>query len=221
MLDMSTWLPEFTEKVKETFGDRIVCIGLQGSYSRGESGPDSGIDVVVILDKLSPADIKTYESAIDSLPSRDKIRGFISGKQELLCWEPSDLFQFYYDTMPVVGNLDSIVPLIGRENVYRAIRIGGCRLYRSCVRNMLHKKDLDSLKKLYKAVRFILQAQYYVEAGIFLRRNEDLMPRLTPENRDMLETSLRVREMESITPEEFDALSQKLFLFAGKTIRNS
>ncbi|NCA92915.1 nucleotidyltransferase domain-containing protein, partial [bacterium] len=46
------WLDSFTKSVKDTFGQRIVCAGIQGSCARGEATEKSDIDVVVILDKF-------------------------------------------------------------------------------------------------------------------------------------------------------------------------
>ena len=54
---------------------------------------------------------------LDSLPDRELICGFLSGKEELLNWEPSDLFQFYYDTKPLKGCLDELLPLLDKAAV--------------------------------------------------------------------------------------------------------
>ena len=54
MVSITPWMEEFTAAVRAAFGERVYCIGLQGSYVRGEAGPDSDIDVVVILDQLLP-----------------------------------------------------------------------------------------------------------------------------------------------------------------------
>ena len=56
----------------------------------------SDIDVVVILDELSVADIETYNAMLDTLPHRELICGFLSGQKEIMAWEPSDLFQFIH-----------------------------------------------------------------------------------------------------------------------------
>ena len=37
---------------------------------------------------------------------RELICGFLSGKNEILNWEPSDLFRFCNDTTPIKGSLD-------------------------------------------------------------------------------------------------------------------
>ena len=101
MVDIKTWIKTFTEKIEQTFADRVWFIGLQGSYGRGEATETSDIDVVVILDELRMNDLKTYRDMLDTLPNRELICGFISGKADLLNWEASDLFQFYYDTTPI------------------------------------------------------------------------------------------------------------------------
>ena len=78
---------------------------------------------------------------LDSLPDRELICGFLSGKEELLNWEPSDLFQFYYDTKPLKGCLDELLPLLDKAAVERAVKIGACNIYHGCVHNMLYEKN--------------------------------------------------------------------------------
>ena len=77
------FMSEFISAVKNTFKNRIVFIGLQGSRARNEETQDSDIDTVVILDNLSFYDLISYKKAIKNLPFRDKICGFISGKTSL------------------------------------------------------------------------------------------------------------------------------------------
>lgn len=119
---LKQWLNEFTEKIKDNFSERIVFIGIQGSYARGEANENSDIDVVVILDEISYNDIKRYDEVISTMPMRDKICGFFSGKQELENWSKSDLFQFYYDTVPLYKNLDFIKDSISSEDVLQAVK---------------------------------------------------------------------------------------------------
>jgi len=68
MIDINFCIVLFTELLKESFGERIYFVGLQGSYGRGEATEKSDIDVVVILDELTAEDIKTYSNMIDTLP---------------------------------------------------------------------------------------------------------------------------------------------------------
>ena len=73
MIDIKTWIKDFTEKVEQTFANRVWFIGLQGSYGRDEATATSDIDVVVILDELRVNDLKTYRDMLDTLPNRDLI----------------------------------------------------------------------------------------------------------------------------------------------------
>ena len=122
MIDINIWTDKFLEALDEAFPNRVYFAGLQGSYSRGEATDKSDIDMVVILDELSADDIKIYNEMLDSLPNRELICGFLSGKDELLNWEASDLFQFYYDTTPIRGSLDELLTLLDKSAIDRAIK---------------------------------------------------------------------------------------------------
>jgi predicted nucleotidyltransferase len=101
MIDITTWMHRFLQTLHETFANRVWFVGLQGSYGRGEATETSDIDVVVILDELSAMDIQTYHTTLDTMPDRELICGFLSGKKEIMNWEPSDLFQLCHDTTPI------------------------------------------------------------------------------------------------------------------------
>ena len=106
MIDITNWLAAFQIKLNEVFYNRVWFVGLQGSYGRREARDTSDIDVVVILDELSASDIQIYNAMLDTLPHRELICGFLSGKKEIMNWESSDLFQFCNDTVPIKGSLD-------------------------------------------------------------------------------------------------------------------
>ena len=152
--DINLWMKEYSSELRKIFGNRIWFVGLQGSYGRNEATEQSDIDAVVILDKVTLEDIKAYSALLDRLPYREKACGFISGKQELLNWEKSDLFQFYYDTLPIIGSLNSLKEYFTAADVRRAIRIGACNIYHGCMHNMVHEKSWELLKGLYKSAAF-------------------------------------------------------------------
>ena len=93
MIEITAWTNMFLNALNENFGDRVWFVGLQGSFARGEATETSDIDMVVILDELSPSDVANYNTMLDTLPYRELICGFLSGKNEILNWEQSDLFQ--------------------------------------------------------------------------------------------------------------------------------
>ncbi len=215
MIDISIWLNEFLQILDDTFPERVWFVGLQGSYARGEATDKSDIDMVVILDKLSTEDIKAYNDMLDTLPHRELICGFLSGKNEILAWEPADLFQFYYDTKPIKGSLDELLKLIDKQDIDRAIKIGACNIYHDCVHNMLYEKSKDILRGLYKGASFTLQAITFKETGKYIHYQRDLLSVLSAEDMVICETFLNLKNGDEI---KFEAMSDNLFNWAKNII---
>ena len=215
MVDIYAWLDEFLKKLNAVFGNRDWFVGLQGSYARGEATETSDIDVVVILNEFTVADIQAYNQLLDTLPHRELICGFVSGKDEILNWEPADLFQFYHDTTPIKGSLDELLPKIDSVAVDRAIKIGACNIYHGCVHNMLHTKNEDILKGLYKAASFVVQAIVFKQTGNYIKHQNQLLQESLPEERIVLETFLRYKNGEVV---DFATASEILFEWSKKWI---
>ena len=216
MIDINIWLDVFIQKLNEVFKNRIWFVGLQGSYGRGEATDTSDIDVVVILDELNASDIQAYNNMLDTLPHRELTCGFLSGKDEILNWEPSDLFQFYHDTTPIKGSLNDLLPLIDSSAIDRAIKIGACNIYHGCVHNMLHEKSEDILRGLYKAASFVVQAIVFKQTGNYIKHLNQLLLMAMPEEQMIAETFLKYKNNEPVT---FEEASQTLFDWSKKWIK--
>ena len=215
MIDITAWMCTFMQTLQETFANRVWFVGLQGSYGRGEARDTSDIDVVVILDELSAGDIHAYHDMLDTLPHRDLICGFLSGKREILNWEPSDLFQFCHDTTPIKGSLDEVLAVVDESAVDRAIKIGSCNIFHGCVHNMLYEKDEDILRGLYKSASFVVQAIAFKQIGSYIRHQKDLIQVVSPDERAILETFRAVKNGGTV---EFHSMSEVLFDWARKWI---
>lgn len=216
---IETWMDQYVEAVKKQFADRIWFIGLQGSYGRGEATDQSDIDVVLILNTLSARDLEDYGRVLDGLSERERICGFVSGKEELLAWEPSDLFQFYHDTTAVQGTLEELVQRIGKEDVRRAVRIGACNIYHMCVHNLVHEKSADILKSLFKSSVFTLQAAAYLQTGRYAKRKEELMALLEEKDQAVLTVAMELKTKETPAPGEFRKYSSLLLEWASEWMR--
>ena len=215
MIDIKNWIAEFTNKVEQTFFDRVWFIGLQGSYGREEATDTSDIDVVVILDELRMNDLKTYRDMLDTLQNRQLICGFISGKDELLNWEASDLFQFYYDTTPIKGTLDCLLEKIDKHAVMRAIKIGACNIYHACVHNFVHEKSEDILRSLYKSAAFVLQAVWFYETGKYIQSKAELQNAINPPSAVLT----NAQELKNGASVKFEEMSELLLNWATALIR--
>ena len=187
MIDINKWMKEYCDLMIKTFGSRIEIIGLQGSHGRGEAKEDSDIDVVLILDEVTIDDLKQYDQAISSMEFRELICGFVSGIEELKSWDKADLFQFCYDTETIVGSLDKIKSSIDRDDIRRAVHMGACNIYHGCVHNMVHDKSTEILRGLYKSARFVQQALYFYNTGVYIKKKKELMEVMQAYDRQILE----------------------------------
>ena len=215
MTDISLFTDLFLKGLDEHFCDRVWFVGLQGSYGRGEATENSDIDMVVILDELTTDDIQTYDDFLDTLPNRELVCGFLSGKKEILNWDPADLFQFYYDTTPIRGSLDVLVPLLDDTAVRRAIKTGACNIYHGCVHNMLYEKSDEILLGLYKAASFVVQAIVFMQTGTYVKHQKDLLCVVTKDEQTIVNTFLALKNGAKV---EFNDMSETLFSWASKWI---
>ena len=215
MIDIAVWMDVFLQKLKDTFGNRVWFVGLQGSYGRGEASETSDIDVVVILDELSVVDIQTYHNMLDTLSHRELICGFLSGKREILNWEPADLFQFCYDTKPLKGSLAEVMAVVDEAALDRAIKIGACNIFHGCVHNMLYEKSEDLVRGLYKSASFVVQAIVFKQTGNYISQQKELLQSAAAEDRMIVETFLDLKNGEAV---DFCRMSEALFVWAKKWI---
>ena len=218
MVDITTWMNDFLQNLNHTFENRVWFVGLQGSFARGEATETSDIDVVVILDELSAMDIQNYNKMLDTLPHRELICGFLSGKKEVMNWEPSDLFQFCYDTTPIKGSLDEVLTVVDESAVNRAIQIGACNIFHGCVHNMLHEKSEDILRGLYKSASFVIQAIVFKQTGKYISHQKDMLKIVSHDERVIVETFLNLKNGGAV---EFNTMSEMLFIWAKNWIKKT
>ena len=216
MIDVNSFLEKFLPLLKVTFGERLWFVGLQGSYARGEATENSDIDIVVILDELTTENITAYGKLAEMLPEKDLFCGFLSGKAELFSWDTAELFQFYYDTKPIIGSLDDLLFLIDNNSIDRAIKAGACTIYHSCVHNMLYEKSYDILKSLYKSAVFVIQAVYFRQSGDYISHIADLIQAVDKEEYDILNTFINMKNCITFN---FMEKSELLFKWSGRLIK--
>ena len=218
-MNIESWMDLLLKELQIVFENRLVFVGLQGSRGRGEGRPDSDIDVVVVLDRLTPADLDAYEGLLDRLPNRELVCGFVSGRQELAAWERSELFQFARDTRPWLGSLDEILPPVERRDIQKAVHAGACGIYHAAVHNRLHDRSLPMLGELYKQAGFLLPATHFVETGADLPRPGVLRPRGGAAPRTVLEGRERAAALSGPETPEFCALCEALISWSSRLIQ--
>ena len=176
------WCEAFQNAILELFPGRVLFLGIQGSQRRGEATEQSDIDMVVILDELGAADLRAYRQMIEKTPEREKMCGFVSGKSELAHWPRADLFQFYYDTQPILGDLCDLFPRPGREEAREALKMGAANLYHAaCHCYLFEEGKAQTLAMLYKGIFFLLQADAFCKEEIYYDSKQALGQALSGE----------------------------------------
>ena len=189
--NFKSWLENFKEELINEFNEQLLYIGLQGSYARKEANKDSDIDLVVILNEVNTDILKRYKNIIKSMPYYDKCCGFISGINEINHWSKSDVFQFYYETENIYGDLKKIVSKPAKEDIKIAIKTGAENIYHSSCHAFLYENNyVEILSNLYKMAFFILQAKYFLEKNVYISTKNQLLNYLKGRDKEILEVCI-------------------------------
>lgn len=217
--NINMWIEQITNKLKISFSDRLLFVGLQGSYNRNEVAEESDIDIVVILDELNFQDIKIYKKIINEMPYNEKACGFISGKMELTDWSKPDLFQFFYDTKPIYGNLSDIIHPPSKDDIRKALKSGFENIYHSAVHSFLHSTDYkNDLMNIYKMTFFVLQAKYFIEKDIYMPTKNKLYENLQNIDKEILNTCINRKYITEKNEKEIENLYNKLIIWSKSNL---
>ena len=190
MHGIDEWMESLKAQLLQEFGGRLLYVGLQGSYRRGEANPGSDIDVMVVLDSLDIDDIKKYKSIISSMEMNEKACGFICGKGEISNWPRHEIFQLLNDTSDNYGTLGDLVPEVQREDIIRMVHINAANIYHEMCHRFIYSKHNNDINKLYGAYKiafYILQNLYYLRNGMCLTTKAELLGKLDGLDKDILQ----------------------------------
>ena len=192
MINIEKYISDLIVLLKQYFGPRLLYVGLQGSYLRGEATANSDIDVMVVLDSLTVSDLEQYRIIINSLPVADKSCGFICAKADLKNWNPLEISHVLHSTKDYYGVLKDLVPDYSQEDVRNFVKFSLNNLYHELCHRYIHadrKTNMEALSFTYKGVFFILQNLYYLKHGTFIATRKDLLAVLDGQDRAVLERS--------------------------------
>ena len=150
MLDIEDYLAQMIHSLRQSFGERLLYVGLQGSYFRGEADAESDIDIMVVLDVLRIPDMDAYRAIIRSLGHADRACGFICGRAELAAWNPCEIWQLVHDTRDCFGTLAALVPAYTAEDIRNQVKIGIGNLYHELCHRYIHSA-VDNLHRFDSA----------------------------------------------------------------------
>ena len=189
MIDIYEYINSLIAECRADFGERLIYVGLQGSYLRGEANENSDIDIMLVIDSLSVEDMDKYRSALQRIGHFEKSCGFICGRDELVRWNPLEVCQLRHTTMDILGSLDALLPQAAREDEVNYVKFSLGNLYHELCHRYIHaerSKNEAKLRGSCKALYFIIQNLHYLESGDFVLKKSELRERIPETDREML-----------------------------------
>ena len=214
MFDLDKYLADMIMNCRSAFGERLLYVGLQGSWLRGEAHENSDIDVMVILDRFSVRDMDTYRGILKEIGSYEKSCGFICGKDEMKRWNPLEVCQLRHTTKDLVGVLSDYLPPATREDEINYVNLSLGNLYHELCHRYIHEdreKNAAKLRSTCKGVFFLIQNMHFLESSHFILTKTGLKEAVSSEDRRVLE----LEELPDVY--DFDQAFSSLFAWCQKT----
>lgn len=193
MIEPQAWVTSVLAKLKDTFGSRLVYLGLQGSYHRGEATEASDIDLVVLLDVVNLADLDLYRGIVHAMPEGHKACGFICGVNDFAAWPRHELFPFKMDTADYYGRLDDFLPPVSADDIRLGVCISASALVHMLTHSYLYAENESRVsisKEACKSAFFIMRVSNYLVTGVYSDSKKDLLSRLDGIEKEIIAASM-------------------------------
>lgn len=184
MFRIEDYIESLTTELKTCFGDRLLYLGLQGSYLRGEATKDSDIDIMVILENMTVTDLENYRKILVKVGDYEKSCGFICGREEMQHWNPLEVCQLLHTTKDYHGKLEDYLPSYTAEDERNYVKLSLGNLFHELCHRYIHadrERNISAFPYTCKSVFFILQNMHYLSSGDFLLTKQELLEGLQDE----------------------------------------
>lgn len=219
MFQPDSYLSSLTTLLQHAYQERLLYVGLQGSYLRNEATETSDIDIMVVIRDMTPADLDAYRHAIHGMPDVEQSCGFICGADELRHWNPLEICHLLHTTKDFYGHLHSLVPAYTTQDVHTYVQLSLGNLYHELCHRYVHaphEENVAALPGTYKAVFFILQNLHYLRTGCFIGTKAELLHTLSGMDQQVLETAMALRKENHY---DFDKAFHLLLHWCQETLR--
>ena len=190
MIDIEDYLQKQIGACKNTFRERLLYVGLQGSYMRDEATDQSDVDVMIILEDFSVADMDAYRKILKKIGAYEKSCGFICGRNEMLLWNPLEVCQLRHTTKDLFGELKDYLPSATRQDEINYVKLSLGNLYHELCHRYIHaerEKNMAAFRRTCKSAFFLIQNLHFLESGSFAVTKRALKEQVPEEDRAILE----------------------------------
>lgn len=220
MYDVRNYTGLLVNELRNIFGKRLVYVGLQGSYLRGEETAESDIDTMVVIEDFGIDDMEKYRAVIESIKDKDYSVGFVCDKAALAEWNRLEINYLKHATLDIYGSLESLLPDYTDDDIIQYIKFSLNNLSHELTHRYIHQgrdKAFEAIEGPYKAAFFILQDMFYLRNKVFINSKAALVPHLEGDDREVLETAMALKNGKEIDRERAFAL---LFRWSKESLKN-
>lgn len=218
MVCIQRYMDALLANLRQTFGEELLYVGLQGSYLRGEANENSDIDIMVILETVDLPVLDRYRAVLEAVGDTDKSCGFLCSREDMAHWNPTEIPHLLRCTKDYYGQLAALVPTCTAYDLKVFLQTSLGNLYHEIVHRYIHRpteRSLEALAELHRAVFFILQNLLLCRDNVYPENRAALSEMLTGEDAAVWEMLCRCRRDGCGTAED---LSQ-LLAWCGKTMQ--
>lgn len=190
VFNLDNYLDDLIEACKLKFGDRLIYVGLQGSYLRGEEQENSDIDIMIVIERFSVADMDEYRAILKDIGYFEKSCGFICGKDELTRWNPLEVCQLLSTTKDLYGSLKELLPPATRQDEINYVKLSLGNVYHEICHRYIHadrEKNIAKFRATCKYLFFLIQNLHYIESGKFVATKKELKEQVSKVDREILD----------------------------------
>ena len=219
MINVEMYTARLKDLLLRQFGSRLVYMGLQGSYLRGEATENSDLDIMIVIDGLNVSDLEAYRAIVESLDHAEKSCGFICSKADLANWNPLEIWTLLNGTKDLYGDLCSLVPPYAQQDIRNFAKMSLNNLYHGLCHQYIHAPRSEceaALPGTYKGAFFILQTLYYLNHGEYIATKARLLPLLEGIDHTIL---TRAMELNSGMEHDFSDSFELIFKWCQDSLR--
>lgn len=219
MTDIRSCMNALLAQLQQKFGSRLVFLGLQGSYARGEAGPDSDVDLMCVLDVLNAGDLDIFQQIRSAWRGAELSFSFIASRSEISRWDPAELKRSLLGTVPVCGSLDGTAPPCTDSELRACAKRHVIAIYRAVCHDCLElpaEKRGAALIQCYRQTFTVMQMMHYLKTGTAVLPQAELLKLLEPDDAAVLARSLEFRRG---APCRYSEDFKRLFSWCGKLLK--
>jgi hypothetical protein len=224
---------EVADAIISTLGEDLRALLWHGSFARGEPGPESDHDLIIILKRIDDGVLLRMQ---DVFRGRQNWSTFVQSEAELRQFPDAGRLQFHFGLVPLYGDFEP--PPWTRENVLADLRRLASDISFQCRYRLLHKQPANTpaegqfaafqgyrnARMLWYAAKMAvlaLKARQLLSGRGYPATRADLRARLSdPDELAVLEIVERWPELRPRYEEEIGPLALQLDAFARRLVES-